>query len=651
MKSKLLSFAFCVCTAFVYASHVIGGNFVINQTGANTFSVKVVVFRDCSPGTLGMPTSITFGVYEKGTNIQQATYTVSSPVLSGVTLGDACYTPNNICVQQGIFSTNITIPNNTVGYYLQTQLFARNAIIDNIQNPGGTGMSYYAEIPNPAIAGMNTSPNFGAYPSDGYLCVNNTKFLNFGLTDPDGDSLVYSLVDPLDAPGSTNGTQPGPYAPITWQFPYSLANIAGGTVPMSINSSTGIITVNPNALGVFVFAVRVEEYRNGIKIGEVRRDVQYQALPCTTDSPPSFVNLQSSTSVYVNQNFCFDILSLDTNGSDTIYLEATSTNLALMNSYTSPVFSGGVYTYNNFQGGSNLSVNYYEVNAGVYSGIGQIPMRFCFTPQCSDLNQTYNLNLFSYSLGCNGSDTVDTDVTINVVSTLPDFQIELDDSVTVPYGDRICFDIRARDSINVNEDLYLIPLGSANNFTRYEPPIAGVINGQNVNYYTNFMNSGNDFIMNSFQQVGNGASAHVNTAVRYCLDADCELQKIENINFSYMSFSTACGSDTVYDNTVFHILPPKQGLNAIPNVFTPNNDGNNDFFSLNGISNPCEDFMNVNIFNRWGQMVYESDEIDFKWDGKNKKGHQMPEGIYFVVINGKYANKELSERYTLTLLK
>jgi gliding motility-associated-like protein len=64
---------------------------------------------------------------------------------------------------------------------------------------------------------------------------------------------------------------------------------------------------------------------------------------------------------------------------------------------------------------------------------------------------------------------------------------------------------------------------------------------------------------------------------------------------------------------------------TVPNVFTPNGDGYNDFFVIKGL----EDYPNtiVQIFNRWGKNVYESTNYQNDWDGKS-----LSDGIYFFVI-------------------
>ena len=66
----------------------------------------------------------------------------------------------------------------------------------------------------------------------------------------------------------------------------------------------------------------------------------------------------------------------------------------------------------------------------------------------------------------------------------------------------------------------------------------------------------------------------------------------------------------------------------IPNVFTPNADGENDFFK---IINPENVFgLEVIILNRWGNLVFESNDVNFKWNGqKHNDGAECTDGTYF----------------------
>ena len=55
----------------------------------------------------------------------------------------------------------------------------------------------------------------------------------------------------------------------------------------------------------------------------------------------------------------------------------------------------------------------------------------------------------------------------------------------------------------------------------------------------------------------------------------------------------------------------------MPNSFTPNNDGMNDTFGPKGIRIPEFKSYEFTAFNRWGEKVFTSDNINDQWDGKN----------------------------------
>lgn len=87
----------------------------------------------------------------------------------------------------------------------------------------------------------------------------------------------------------------------------------------------------------------------------------------------------------------------------------------------------------------------------------------------------------------------------------------------------------------------------------------------------------------------------------------------------------------------------------IPNTFTPNNDGINDefrigvtgYFKLNGLK----------IFNRWGQLVFESKDLKLVWNG-NKNGQLLPVATYYWVIEGIDLNgKFLRQSGSVTLIR
>jgi gliding motility-associated-like protein len=82
-----------------------------------------------------------------------------------------------------------------------------------------------------------------------------------------------------------------------------------------------------------------------------------------------------------------------------------------------------------------------------------------------------------------------------------------------------------------------------------------------------------------------------------------------------------------------------------PNVFTPNNDGENDFFKVENL----DDYLNPHliVYNRWGKVVYDKENYQNDWDGTHyKNGKELPTGVYYYIVtpnSPKYEYNELSE--------
>ena len=74
---------------------------------------------------------------------------------------------------------------------------------------------------------------------------------------------------------------------------------------------------------------------------------------------------------------------------------------------------------------------------------------------------------------------------------------------------------------------------------------------------------------------------------------------------------------------------------VMPNIFTPNADGVNDFFF------PVMKYfkeMTCLVYDRWGVLVYEFKDINDKWNGENMKGKDISNGTYFYIFNGEDLN-------------
>ena len=85
------------------------------------------------------------------------------------------------------------------------------------------------------------------------------------------------------------------------------------------------------------------------------------------------------------------------------------------------------------------------------------------------------------------------------------------------------------------------------------------------------------------------------------------------------------------------------------NAFTPNGDGLNDFWY---IEHQLITDLHVMIFDRWGRMVFESYDPNFRWDGNGVDGGELPEGVYMYSLDlTAYDGTKQKQSGSITLLR
>ena len=97
----------------------------------------------------------------------------------------------------------------------------------------------------------------------------------------------------------------------------------------------------------------------------------------------------------------------------------------------------------------------------------------------------------------------------------------------------------------------------------------------------------------------------------------------------YFSLSIYDGCDQeIHDSVLVWNQCPIENIN----VFTPNNDGINDFFvpvNLDDYPNPS-----VLVYNRWGKLVYANENYQYDWDGTHfKSGNELNDGLYYYIVD------------------
>jgi len=128
-----------------------------------------------------------------------------------------------------------------------------------------------------------------------------------------------------------------------------------------------------------------------------------------------------------------------------------------------------------------------------------------------------------------------------------------------------------------------------------------------------------------------------------------DYQHIAHSGTYYIEGISKEGCTTIKPVNVTVIPPPPPVIKAA-NTFTPNNDGINDYFSLTitGFGS----FGSLRIYNRYGQLTFESKSPDILWDGKYK-GTPAATGTYYWIFEGTntYYRTKITESGFITLLR
>jgi len=243
------------------ATHLMGGEMTVEHLGGNTHVIHFQAYRD----TIGIPFAMTaeFKIYDNSYNLLLTTSVSQLPSSGGLMPGYP------YGVETYFFHDTIVVPGPGV-YHVEWSNCCRNAAIINLDDPLGDNMFLSTTFTN-YTGSTNSTPEFLAPPIT-FLPINQPWQYNSLPYDVDGDSLAWSIDTPLT--GRNNFCD-------GWLTPSS-ASAAGA---FTIDPITGQIDWTPNVLGNFVASILVEEFRNGIKIGEIRRDYQMIVIPDKNKSP------------------------------------------------------------------------------------------------------------------------------------------------------------------------------------------------------------------------------------------------------------------------------------------------------------------------------------------------------------------------------
>lgn len=117
-------------------------------------------------------------------------------------------------------------------------------------------------------------------------------------------------------------------------------------------------------------------------------------------------------------------------------------------------------------------------------------------------------------------------------------------------------------------------------------------------------------------------------------DSSKAFSHVTNLNYGNNIFQWTVINGTCRDSASVNIYR-KDSLECLskiqlPNAFSPNSDGFNDYFVVKGIEDYIKnDFI---VYNRWGIVVYEKSSYQNTWNGVGNDGNPLPDGTYFILL-------------------
>jgi gliding motility-associated-like protein len=300
LKKFILSWVIVVGLMMqVQAKHIFGGDFTMTYQSNTQYQISLNLYID-EIGSMIEVYEKTISVYIFRKNDHRLMSTVS---LQQIGLTPIVY-DNAACAElrqlkttemryTNIVTLNPDTYNHPEGYYIIWDRCCRNAANTNIINPGATGMVFKMEFPPLRVNGAlfrNSSPDF-TLPNGDYICINKPFKFDMSAQDSDRDELRYSMATPAAGYSSQtmpvgNGASRANYPNVVWAAGIGTNNQIPGPKPLSIDPKTGVLSVTANQTGLYVFAILVEEYRNGVRIGSVQREFQLPVVDCSKATPP-----------------------------------------------------------------------------------------------------------------------------------------------------------------------------------------------------------------------------------------------------------------------------------------------------------------------------------------------------------------------------
>lgn len=282
---------------YSYGSSIVGGGITYEHVPGTVrdYSVKLTLYQDVSKANLNPTQSLSYtsschpgGTLTasllnssiRGTPIQ-ATFNCASQSQAGT-----------LNIAKWVYELTVTLPMNCFDWNFYWTDSTRDSSITNIVNPGAHGILIKSWLNN--NLGQNSSPILISEPFRQF-CANSLCPLSIyqSVIEPDGDSLTFSLGEPMDGP------YPGSVIP--WANGYTTNDPITGTSGLNFNSTTGTFILMASNPGQIIYKGIIKEYRfsqltlSWHPIGQISREMIFPIVNnCDSLASTWSLNLKGS---------------------------------------------------------------------------------------------------------------------------------------------------------------------------------------------------------------------------------------------------------------------------------------------------------------------------------------------------------------------
>ena len=265
-----------------FSSHLLGGQLSIEHDTLNRYKIRLTLIKDCDGFVAPDTQKIRISSLGLGSNTVREISKKDSMQLYSCT-GIPCNVPGSSGIQTVIYSDTVTLTNPSVDWIISWRHCCR-LLSSNVNSSGTKALYLETSIDNTIFVDNKTPIDYTYTPK--YVCFNHAQHLDLSLYDIEGDSLDYKLIAALDSTGM----------PLSYAYPNTPSNPLPNT-GLNLDSQTGVLSYTPNAVGTYLVAYEIREYRNGMLLSKTYRDLVINVVSCTYIPPNYFFSHPTITGV------------------------------------------------------------------------------------------------------------------------------------------------------------------------------------------------------------------------------------------------------------------------------------------------------------------------------------------------------------------